>query len=571
MGKRTNVKGSIGSIGVGLYDDHNGGIAAVSGGRVLLYCELERITRIKNQGGWFPGLIAQLLLQLPLDLVHTICATNPRDVVQLLQDNFGAEPETESNVSLGGHLIRVIGQDGLHPQLHILAALLLSEVRPGVYATLVFDADQPKIGWVDLRFPLTRLPDFHFRMVSNERWFNGEIFSDLFGKTFYGSQNLSHCGKLMGLSSWGQTRRSYVELLTEFAQRHFDPSTHTWLGYSHLRPQDAVAEMASLIGADPMNHELAQTIDLATSAQSLFSDRLVTQVVEGMVLVRDEIHRSGLPAPQGLIYGGGCALSVVTNKMLREALDLPLIIPPYAHDASQFVGAAVWASIQCNETPFELGQGWTGLPCHTVGHITGQWRKNYIYPTIPAHPTTVAQRILEGQLIAVAQGGAEAGPRALGMRSLLANALDPHIRDHINFNVKKREWYRPFAPALPASTFSDYFARDATSPASLMLDAYDIRSAYRSLLSAVSSPDGICRPQAVIPEQNPWYHDLLLAFGKLTGHPVILNTSLNAPGRPIAYDLAQVIADCAVLGVDAAVLDGYLVERETIHNLASES
>jgi carbamoyltransferase len=178
---------------------------------------------------------------------------------------------------------------------------------------------------------------------------------------------------------------------------------------------------------------------------------------------------------------------------------------------------------------------------------------------VPTTPAEVARRLAAGQLIALARDGAEVGPRALGNRSLLANALDPGVRDRINFEVKKREWYRPFAPALPREAFGDYFAEPATFCSRYMLDAFRVRHGLRGLLTSVTSPDGTSRPQAVERELSPWYYDLLQEMGRLTGHPIVLNTSLNAPGLPIALDMRQVLSDSITLGVDALVVDGALL------------
>ena len=551
-------------IGIGIYDDHDGGVAAVRNGKVLLYCEFERMTRLKYQTGLFPEIVEELLRQLPLDEVSAISIPHPNLITKLLLDRFDAVLESANEVSVSGNKIKILNQDNIHPLLHVLAILPLQNIHLGVYAVLVFDAGQPKMGWVDLRTPLQSIPDLHLMSLSEEKWYNGAIFADFFGTIFYGSPNLRNSGKLMGLASWGKTKLQYVKRLSELAEKHFDPATNIWEGYQSIAKDDLQTEIRKLIGTDSWEHEHSTVLDLASSAQELFSHKLVEQVVAGLKEVRHEIDKANISAPIGLLYGGGCGLSVVTNSRIREAIDLPLIVPPYTNDSSQFLGAAIFASMYNAQQPLPLGVGWDNIPRHTVGIVSAADIEKAGLRARPACTEEVAERIISGELIALIDGASEAGPRALGMRSLLANALDPEMRWWINSRVKMREWYRPFAPALPADDFMEYFREPSTELATYMLDSFSIIPHYRSLLTAVSSPDGTSRPQAVYSHQNPWYYDLLKTLGSLTGHPVVLNTSLNAPGLPIAFDLSQSLKDCEVLGIDAAVISGMLLERDAI-------
>lgn len=535
---------------IGLHEDHNAGIAAVRGGEVTLYCEFERVTRNKNQAGWHPEVAGEALRTIDADSIAGMCVPEPQRMAAWLAERTGR------------HDVKVFGQEDLHPLLHILAALALPEIRPAVYAVLVFDAEQPRIGWLDLRAPLRGVPDPHLRRISHETWFNGELFSAFYGKLFYGSRDLRHCGKLMGLASWGRTRLEYVSLLRGAAGRHFDREAIIWEGYLACDAAAIHSEVRGVTGGDARDHRSEIALDLAASAQELFTDELVNQTRRGFAGVREEVRGLGLPEPEALIYGGGCALSVIANSALRHALGVPLIIPPFAHDASQFVGSAIYACLAAGEE-FPLGRGWSGVPAHTTGLITARDVRG-MGSGGAAAPADIARRVLAGEIIAVARDGAEAGPRALGRRTLLANALDPSMRERINDDVKKREWYRPFAPMVLTEAFTDYFA-EAASPASrYMLDSYRLRPEHRARLASVSGPDGVSRPQAIDRNRDPFLFEVLREIAARSGHPVVLNTSLNAPGCPIAFDLRQVIDDCNVLGVDAAVLDGMLVERDAL-------
>jgi len=555
-------------ISVGIHTEHNAGMAAVLGGRVVAYCEFERLTRQKNQAGWMPDIVGDMLESLDLSRIGAICTPDVEELRDLLRKRFGGTSVGVSEVVVDRNRIQIYGQDNLHPLFHILAALVLPEMRHGVYGVLVFDADQPRMGIVDLRGPVRALPAPRLRVVSSHRWFNGELYADFLGSLFYGGRDLRHCGKLMGLASWGRSRSDLVALLRELAQEAFDPSGRTWQGYSCHNRTAVLRRVRDGTGIDPRDHASAQTMHLAASGQDLFTDELLKQVCEGVSVLANDLREDGLPDFTGLIYGGGCALSVVSNSLIRSAIQTAVIAPPYAHDASQFVGAAVLADILSGDGPFPLGLGWAGIPSHSGGVVTQTQLTDLGLRTTPAVPAEIARRLASGQLIALAFGSSEAGPRALGNRSLIADPRDGAMRERLNDRVKRREWYRPFAPALPADAFPAYFGHSATTLSTYMLDCMHLRPEHRAELPAVVTADNSCRPQSVDAHRHPWFHDLLTAFGQLTGHPVLLNTSLNAPGRPIAYDLAQVMCDCNELGVDAAIVDGAVVERGQIAALA---
>lgn len=545
-------------IHVGLYEEHNGGVAAVRDGRIVLYGELERWSRVKNQSGWHPALVATLLEALKMDDVAAFCVPRPTAVADFLVDRFGATRDTDGSLRLGKRIVQIYDQDDLHGYLHVLSMLVLPGLKPGLYAVLVADAEQPRVGWIDLRSDLTTPPTVRLLPATSERWFNGEIFATLFGKIFFGTSNLEHCGKLMGLAGWGRTRLDYVDALRCVAAEAFNPLVRTWQGYDAADAGDLHERLGKLVGVDPLQHTSTETQDLAASAQEFFRHELVASAVAGLARVRKDLALLRLPDPQALLYSGGCALSVVTNRALRKALGLSVIAAPYAHDSSQFVGAAVFAALRSGVGPFPIGCGWFDIPEHTVGRVTPADILAGGLAGAPTTPREVAVRLMRGELIACVTGGAEAGPRALGHRSLLANALDGRMRDRINQEVKRREWYRPLAPMLPATEFPRYFAEPHSPCARYMLDTFSVAPDFRQLLWTVSSPDGFVRPQAVEEWENPWLYSLLREVGASTGHPVILNTSLNAPGLPIALDASQVLEDCATLQLDAVLCDGVL-------------
>lgn len=134
-------------------------------------------------------------------------------------------------------------------------------------------------------------------------------------------------------------------------------------------------------------------------------------------------------------------------------------------------------------------------------------------------------------MVAWYNGRSEFGPRALGNRSFLASPLLSHMRDHINFNVKGREWFRPFAPMVVAEKASEWFELDHESP--FMLEAVKVLEEKADQIPAVVHVDGTSRVQTVSQKDNAKIYKLLKAFEKETGVPILLNTSLNLAGEPL--------------------------------------
>jgi carbamoyltransferase len=143
---------------------------------------------------------------------------------------------------------------------------------------------------------------------------------------------------------------------------------------------------------------------------------------------------------------------------------------------------------------------------------------------------TTARLISEGNVVGWFQGRMEFGPRALGGRSILADPRDPKMRDTLNMKIKFREGFRPFAPSVLADKASQWFEIDCDSP--YMLLVAQVREGKRCIPS-VTHVDNSARLQTVTREESPLYYDLIAAFEKLTGVPVIINTSFNVRGEPI--------------------------------------
>jgi carbamoyltransferase len=173
-----------------------------------------------------------------------------------------------------------------------------------------------------------------------------------------------------------------------------------------------------------------------------------------------------------------------------------------------------------------------------------------------------ADLLAEGKLVGWAQGRAEFGPRALGNRSILADPRPKDTKDRINATVKRREPFRPFAPSILADHGPDWF--DAYQPSPYMERTLRWKPSERDRVPAVVHVDGTGRLQTVTADGNPRFHQLLTAFHRLTGVPVLLNTSLNVMGKPIAHTTQDALTLFYTTGLDALVIDDWMLTKDPL-------
>ena len=246
-----------------------------------------------------------------------------------------------------------------------------------------------------------------------------------------------------------------------------------------------------------------------------------------------------------LAMAGGCALNSVANGKLFDTTPFrTTYIQPAAGDEGLAIGAALhtYHSVLKQGHRQELKHSHLGPEFSDV-RIEGalktadlKYRKYEREPLLDA----VAERVVAGDVVGWFQGRMEWGPRALGNRSIVAHPGLPDMKDVLNARIKQREWFRPFAPSILAECQHEYFEHDHPSP--FMLHVYKIRPEKRQQLCAVNHVDNTGRLQTVAREENPLYYDLIRAFQRRTGIPVILNTSFNE-NEPIVCTPEEAI-DC---------------------------
>jgi carbamoyltransferase len=259
-------------------------------------------------------------------------------------------------------------------------------------------------------------------------------------------------------------------------------------------------------------------------------------------ILRDLHKRDGCDR---LCLAGGVALNSVANGLVLEHTPFrEVFVQPAASDDGTALGAAYWALHQVLGRPrsFEMKHVYTG-PRFSDGEIAAALHEAGVEAQrLPETELTdrAAQAVADAKVVGWFQGAMELGPRALGNRSIVAHPGHPEMKDILNSRIKHREWFRPFAPSILAERLGDYFESDHPSP--FMLMVYKTRPEVRERLQAVNHVDNTGRVQTVTREANPQYYALIEAFERLTGTPVVLNTSFNE-NEPIVCTPAEAI-DC---------------------------
>jgi carbamoyltransferase len=367
---------------------------------------------------------------------------------------------------------------------------------------------------------------------------------------FIGYNQYGDEGKVMGLAPYGKDtycRQIHDLLMTSNSGFELDLDFFKPLGSNEgmqINSDGTVAlarhfssRMVKMFGPprEPHSEITQRDMDLAYGMQQCFE--------EVFFHLLNQLHKR-VPAVN-LAMAGGCALNSVANgKLFARTPFRHTWIQPAAGDEGLAIGAALhtYHSVLRKSRDYVMKNSYLG-PEFADSRIESSLRSAGLkYQKFERGPLldTVAARIAEGDVVGWFQGRMEWGPRALGNRSIVAHPGRPDMKDVLNARIKHREWFRPFAPSILEERQAEYFEHDHPSP--FMLHVYKIRPEKREQLCAVNHVDDTGRLQSVNRDQNPLYYDLIRAFERRTGIPVVLNTSFNE-NEPIVCNPEEAI-DC---------------------------
>jgi carbamoyltransferase len=377
--------------------------------------------------------------------------------------------------------------------------------------------------------------------------------------------------KLMGLASYGTPR--YADRIREhLIDLRDDGSFRLDMKYFDYCTGSAMTTPAfhELFGGPPRRPGEPLSRRHADCARS------IQEVIEEALLLMGR-HVAAETGMTRLCLAGGVALNCAANgRLLREGPFREVWIQPAAGDAGGALGAALaaWYRYRGNErfadNLHDSQRGSRLGPQFDDRCIKAFLDRNAIphadvpYESVPAR---AAELIAGGNVVGWFQGRMEFGPRALGGRSMLADARNAAIRDRLNRKVKLREDFRPFAPAAAMEQARHYFALDRASP--YMLFTADVHEEHRQTLPAVTHVDGTARLQTVHRDKDPLLHALLRSCAERYGCPVVLNTSLNIRGEPIACTPEDAYR-CLMHGdMDALVMGRFVVQKRSMRPVAA--
>lgn len=360
------------------------------------------------------------------------------------------------------------------------------------------------------------------------------------------------------LSGFGHGHAGKTMALAAFAEPIFIPKIPAFTGLQFpLSFEDGLIEIDDLWkrSGDPWHRFIKNNAKgVAAAGQAL---------IEGyMVKLLNSINSRKFGGR--LCAAGGVFLSCRLNHhiLLNTQFD-NLHVVPAAGDDGQCVGAAFAAYSQVFGTPKRtsaslpyLGRRYSSVEIEDrLSHfgIQAKWMKT------SQLIKRIAKDIANGRIIGFLRGRSEMGPRALCHRSILADPRRKEMKDRLNL-LKGRELFRPFAPVVTADEQFRYFDLRQNSP--FMLLATMVRSEYQNMLPAITHIDGSARIQAINKEKEPFIYDLLTNFEKMTGFPILLNTSFNLGGEPIVESPHDAIVTFLGSDIDVLILENFYIDKK---------
>ena len=394
---------------------------------------------------------------------------------------------------------------------------------------------------------------------------------------FLGFKNYGDEYKVMGLASYGDPK--YLKEFEDLVQYnsnnffllnldYFSHHSNSEFSYSFSNGIPKFSNLYSkkiteLLGEErnPYDKIEKRHFDIASSLQICF-ENIVFSILNNLY------QETKI---ENLCLAGGCALNSKFNGLIKERTPFKnVFIQPNAGDAGGAMGSALHflrkneinkASIhQRDNNKCYLGNSYTNEFIEDKLIKKNQLMKNYSFKKLNDADlyNEVANRISKNQVIGWFKGRCEWGPRALGNRSILADARNPEIKDILNKKIKLRESFRPFAPAVLEEFANTYF--DINYPSPFMLNVVNGKKIAKESVPAVVHVDNTCRVQTVSKSDNYHFYNLISEFNKLTGVPIILNTSFNE-NEPIVLNPDHAFDCFRRTSMDCLVLENWIITR----------
>ena len=372
---------------------------------------------------------------------------------------------------------------------------------------------------------------------------------------FLGFKSLGDEYKVMGLASYGNADK-YRDIFNQLINESEDGKYFTpWL--SKIELKEFLNE--NLGPARKAQDQIEQRhADIAASLQ----ESLNKAVLHTLKYYQAKTNQSNLT------MAGGVALNCTLNGVIaRSGLFKNIFVQPASSDEGCSAGAALFAYYISNGTSRKKKLKWNDVyfgPEYSEAEVLNAIHKftNDVVYSKPENLTQlVAELIVQGKVVGWFQGKMEFGPRALGNRSILADPRDPTMKDKINEKVKRRESFRPFAPAVLEENSKEYFDMTGLDDSKYMLFTVPVHKNKYKIIPAVTHVDGTSRIQTVSLKTNPKFWNLINEFKKITGIPILLNTSFNVKNEPIVCSPKDALSCFLSTNIDYVIIGDYLIEK----------
>jgi len=359
-------------------------------------------------------------------------------------------------------------------------------------------------------------------------------------------------GKVMGLAPYGENperkfRRNFCEIVDGVA---LVPSEKNFVRYNDCFQRvfyPDISQRKKEQVPDDVYTEIAYEVQDALE--------------EALIAVANHLYR--ISPSKNLCYAGGVGLNSVANKKILDNSPFEnIFIQPGACDSGIALGCALYGAHVVNgEDPkkYRFKNAYLGRS-YGEKEILDALRNtpNIRFAKEKNLARKAGQLLADGKILGWFEGGSEIGPRALGHRSIICDPGKPDMKDILNARVKHREGFRPFAPSVLRECASEYFDLACESPYMLLIAG--VKGDKQKAIPAVTHVDGTARVQTVTREDNGRYYDLIQEFFKITGVPVILNTSFNIAGEPIVETPSDALKCFMSTEMDYLVIEDYLIE-----------
>jgi carbamoyltransferase len=374
--------------------------------------------------------------------------------------------------------------------------------------------------------------------------------------------------KVMGMAPYGDMNpdtNPYFKKLLNVIDVKSDGSFRFDMSYFIFHKKDRMPskKLCKLLGGPVRKPESELTQkhkDIAAGVQ-LVTEHIMTKIL-------NYVHKE--TKCDNIVIGGGVALNSVYNgKILRRTPFKKIWAQPNASDGGTSIGAAVYIynTLLRKKRTGRMNTAYLG-PSYTNSEIKEFLESSGIkfkeFTSSKDLVEKTANLIAKNNVIGWFQGQMEWGPRALGSRSILANPMNPKAKELLNSKVKHREKFRPFAPVVCADDAHKYFDvdRPLPEPTDYMLMVYPVKKKWHKKIPSVTHVDGSGRLQSVRKKQNHLYYNLIKKFGKITGVPILINTSFNIRGEPIVCTPYDGYKCMMGTGIDYLIIGNFLIRRE---------